>query len=114
VQNGTSGRAHQPATAYIESDVRTSEAIIQSRRSALLAPRGRPAFGVHDICGDSGLRQHPVRQGGRSLSGGNPTSAGMHVATITFTAATPGTYQYLCAVPGHAQRGMLGNFVVTG
>jgi plastocyanin len=69
---------------------------------------------VHDICGDSGLRQHPVRQGGRSLSGGNPTSAGMHVATITFTAATPGTYQYLCAVPGHAQRGMLGNFVVTG
>jgi nitrite reductase (NO-forming) len=38
----------------------------------------------------------------------------MHVATITFTAATPGTYQYLCAVPGHAQRGMLGNFVVTG
>ena len=74
VQNGTSGRAHQPATAYIESDVRTSEAIIQSRRSALLAPRGRPAFGVHDMCGDSGLRQHLVRQGGRSLSGGNPTS----------------------------------------
>jgi rusticyanin len=45
---------------------------------------------------------------------GNPTSAGMHTGTITFTAATPGTYQYLCAVPGHAQKGMVGTFIVTG
>jgi rusticyanin len=44
---------------------------------------------------------------------GNPTSAGLHVGTINFIAATPGTYQYLCAVPGHAQEGMIGNFVVT-
>jgi hypothetical protein len=32
-QNGTSRRAHQPAIAYIESDVRTSDSIIPSRRS---------------------------------------------------------------------------------
>jgi hypothetical protein len=37
-QNGTSRRAHQPDTAYIESDVRTSEATIQSRRSACAGP----------------------------------------------------------------------------
>jgi plastocyanin len=30
---------------------------------------------------------------------GNPTSAGMHAATLTFTASTPGTYRYLCPVP---------------
>jgi hypothetical protein len=36
---------------------------------------------------------------------GNPTSAGMHAGTLTFTAAAPGTYQYLCPVPGHAQKG---------
>jgi len=43
---------------------------------------------------------------------GIPTSAGMHVGTLHFTAGAAGTYQYLCAVPGHAQKGMVGTFVV--
>jgi rusticyanin len=43
---------------------------------------------------------------------GNPSSAGMHAATLTFTASTPGTYRYLCPVPGHAQEGMTGTFIV--
>jgi rusticyanin len=43
---------------------------------------------------------------------GNPTSAGLHEGTITFAAATPGTYQYLCPVPGHAQKGMAGTLTV--
>lgn len=43
---------------------------------------------------------------------GNPTSAGTHAGTLTFTAATPGTYQYLCPVPGHARDGMAGVFTV--
>ena len=43
---------------------------------------------------------------------GNPTTAGMHAGTLTFTAATPGTYHYLCPVPGHAQKGMTGTFIV--
>ena len=43
---------------------------------------------------------------------GDPTSAGMHTATITFTAATSGSYRYLCPVPGHAQKGMTGTFTV--
>ncbi len=45
---------------------------------------------------------------------GNPTSAGMHAATLTFTAASPGHYQYLCPVPGHAIKGMAGAFTVSG
>jgi len=45
---------------------------------------------------------------------GNPTAAGMHAGTLTFTASTPGTYHYLCPVPGHAQQGMAGTFTVTG
>lgn len=45
---------------------------------------------------------------------GNPTSSGMHVGTLSFTAKSSGTYQYLCPVPGHAQKGMDGTFVVTG
>lgn len=32
--------------------------------------------------------------------------------TITFTASTPGTYWYVCHVPGHAAGGMYGKFVV--
>ena len=43
---------------------------------------------------------------------GNPTSAGMHAGTLAFTTATPGTYHYLCPVPGHAQKGMAGLFTV--
>ncbi len=43
---------------------------------------------------------------------GNPTSAGMHEGTLAFTAATPGTYHYLCPVPGHAQEGMAGTFTI--
>jgi rusticyanin len=44
---------------------------------------------------------------------GNPTAAGMHTATLNFTASTPGTYHYLCPVPGHAQEGMTGTFTVS-
>ena len=45
---------------------------------------------------------------------GNPTAAGMHVGTLRFTASDGGAYQYLCAVPGHAQKGMVGRFIITG
>jgi len=45
---------------------------------------------------------------------GNPTTAGMHAATLSFTASRPGTYRYLCPVPGHAQEGMTGTFTVSG
>jgi rusticyanin len=44
---------------------------------------------------------------------GNPTNAGQGARTITFTATTAGTYHYLCPVPGHAQVGMTGTFIVT-
>jgi rusticyanin len=44
---------------------------------------------------------------------GNPTTAGMHTATLTFTTTQPGTYHYLCPVPGHAQKGMTGTFTVS-
>jgi rusticyanin len=44
---------------------------------------------------------------------GNPTRAGMHARTLTFTATKPGHYRYLCAVPGHASKGMIGTFIVS-
>jgi uncharacterized cupredoxin-like copper-binding protein len=44
---------------------------------------------------------------------GDPTSAGMHAATLSFTATTTGTYRHLCPVPGHAQEGMTGTFTVS-
>jgi rusticyanin len=44
---------------------------------------------------------------------GNPTAAGMHAGTFTFTASTAGSYTYLCPVPEHAQKGMTGQFTVT-
>lgn len=44
---------------------------------------------------------------------GNPNAAGMHTATLTFTASMPGIYHYVCPVPGHAQEGMTGAFTVS-
>jgi rusticyanin len=44
---------------------------------------------------------------------GNPTSAGLHAAELSFTASNTGRYQYICPVPWHARKGMAGSFTVT-
>ncbi len=36
----------------------------------------------------------------------------MHTGTVSFSATTADTYQYLCSVPDHAQEGMVGSFIV--
>ena len=41
----------------------------------------------------------------------NPLKPGESGST-TFTAGAPGTYQYICTVPGHALQGMIGEFIV--
>jgi rusticyanin len=43
---------------------------------------------------------------------GDPTSAGHGARYLSFVAATPGTYHYLCPMPGHAEMGMTGLFIV--
>lgn len=53
----------------------------------------------------------------RNATGLIRPAAAAAVATslaATFTATTPGTYRYLCAVPGHARQGMTGAFIVAG
>jgi rusticyanin len=59
------------------------------------------------------LTARPAFPGSAAWFLGNPTPAGMHAATLSFTAGTPGTYRYLCPVPGHAQKGMTGTFTVS-
>ncbi|GIU71721.1 MAG: hypothetical protein KatS3mg003_1200 [Candidatus Nitrosocaldaceae archaeon] len=44
-------------------------------------------------------------------SASSPVLAGKN-GSITFTADTPGTYYYICLVPGHTLQGMKGNFIV--
>ncbi|HEU5391356.1 MAG TPA: hypothetical protein VFV73_36180 [Streptosporangiaceae bacterium] len=76
------------------------------------------AHGLVVTAGGAGASWMPMMAARPAFAGaalwflGNPTSAGMHQGTLTFTAATPGTYQYLCPVPGHAQKGMTGMFTV--
>jgi len=41
------------------------------------------------------------------------TSHGQYHRSTQFTAATAGTYHYICPVPGHAAHGMAGQFVVS-
>jgi nitrite reductase (NO-forming) len=44
-------------------------------------------------------------------SASNPLKPG-ESGEVTFVADTPGSYHYICAVPGHAALGMSGNFIV--
>lgn len=44
-------------------------------------------------------------------SADNPMKPG-ESGDVTFVAGTPGLYHYICTVPGHAQLGMDGNFIV--
>jgi nitrite reductase (NO-forming) len=41
----------------------------------------------------------------------NPLKPGQ-TGEVTFTAGVPGTYYYVCTVPGHALQGMQGSFIV--
>jgi len=43
---------------------------------------------------------------------GDPTASGQGASTFTFQAGPAGTYQYICLMPGHAQMGMHGAFIV--
>jgi rusticyanin len=43
---------------------------------------------------------------------GDPTASGQGARTFTFQAGSAGTYQYICPMPGHAQMGMHGAFIV--
>jgi len=43
---------------------------------------------------------------------GDPTAAGDGANTVTFTASAAGGYHYICPMPGHAQMGMAGSFIV--
>lgn len=46
-------------------------------------------------------------------SASNPLKPG-ESGEVTFTAGAPGTYYYICTVPGHALQGMTGKFIVDG
>jgi hypothetical protein len=76
------------------------------------------AHGLVVPAADASHSRTPMMTSGPAFSGaavwflGNSTSAGVHTATITFTDATAGTYQYLCPLPGYAQRGMADTLVV--
>jgi rusticyanin len=59
-----------------------------------------------------GTAAPPALPGASAAVIGDPTAAGAGARTITFTASATGTYHYLCPMPGHAQMGMDGTFIV--
>jgi rusticyanin len=76
------------------------------------------AHGLVITASDASASWMPMMTAGPAFTGsalwflGNPTAAGMHEGSLTFTASSPGTYRYLCPVPGHAQKGMSGTFTI--
>jgi rusticyanin len=59
-----------------------------------------------------GQPKAPAISGAFSGLIGDPTASGQGASTITFQAGHPGAYQYICPMPGHAQMGMHGAFIV--
>jgi rusticyanin len=59
-----------------------------------------------------GQPKAPAISGAFSGLIGDPTASGQGASTITFQAGRPGAYQYICPMPGHAQMGMHGAFIV--
>jgi rusticyanin len=54
----------------------------------------------------------PAITGAKAGVIGDPTATGDGASTISFTASAAGRYEYICPMPGHAQMGMRGSFVV--
>ena len=52
-----------------------------------------------------------VLWGSEIAAASNPLKAN-ESGEVTFTAGAPGTYYYICTVPGHALQGMQGSFIV--
>jgi len=69
--------------------------------------KGFHAFGVVSSPDDF----NNVLWGSAIASATSPLKAG-ESGSSTFTAGAPGTYYYICTVPGHAQLGMQGSFIV--
>lgn len=68
------------------------------------------------IVGDAAVHQRH-RTGTEPVHGSRPTevtipAGATRTTTVTFT--TPGTYQYICHLPGHEAYGMVGTVVVEG
>jgi hypothetical protein len=59
-----------------------------------------------------GQRKVPSISGAFSGLIGDPTASGDGASAITFQAGPAGIHQYICPVPGHAQMGMHGAFIV--
>jgi nitrite reductase (NO-forming) len=70
---------------------------------------------------DSGTLPHDIKICSSNKGGTGNTCAGTGSTTIspggstsvTFNFKTPGTYEYLCTLPGHAAAGMKGDLKVT-
>jgi len=69
--------------------------------------KGFHAFGIVSSPDDFG---NPL-WGSEIASASAPLKAG-DSGSSTFTAGAPGTYYYICTVPGHASLGMQGSFIV--
>jgi len=76
--------------------------------TALTAPAGKVTLVLTD---DSSIQHSIAIKAPGDVPGQivNPGQTSTTTATLT-----PGTYQYYCTVPGHAQAGMVGTLTVTG
>jgi uncharacterized cupredoxin-like copper-binding protein len=94
-------------------------------RSQLIVPvRATITFLLHNddpidhewIVGDAAVHEHH-RDGTEPEHGTRPTEVTVPAGTsraTTITFATPGTYRYICHLPGHETYGMVGTLVVSG
>src|SRR5262245_31454763 len=109
-----------PAGREVEIDIRYSRFV----PAALTVPAGTPITFVlrnedpidHEwIVGDEATHQRH-RTGTEPHHGERPTEQSipaLSAVKTTVTLSTPGTYRYICHLPGHEAYGMVGTITVT-
>ena len=113
--------APRPGPVTVDVPIRYSH----FARPTLTVPAGVPVTIVlqnddpidHEwIVGDEAVHERH-RTGTEPAHGSRPTEVTIPAGTTrttTVTFATPGTYLYICHLPGHEAYGMVGRLVVTG
>lgn len=93
-----------PAGASVTLDLINTDT---SSAHGIVVGTGAPSASAMPMMSDP-----PVFAGSSVWFLGDATDAGMHRGSTTFVASSAGTYSYFCPVPGHAEHGMTGVFVV--
>lgn len=110
-----------PATTVRAQGTTPPSSASSSSGAAITLDMGDFFFNPKELSVPAGSARVAIKNGGTRKHNFTIEDLGIHTPDIdpgstfdaTFTFTTPGTYQFICDLPTHAQRGMIGTIIVT-